>query len=282
MDMIQNRHSRAEATQAYVDAFAKWEEDRILAAIAAGADIHDAGRMPSPLMRALDLNLHKVADVLLPLSDLAYADEFGWSVLTSAAAHAKLPMLRAICEADDPRIIRHSGGVSAFMLAAEYGLMDNLAFLADQSDIHARDCFGLGALEFAAKGQSAEIIDYLLSLGLRATNPHGPNALMVAVSRRRSDLIEKLLPLSNIHEREPRKNQTALDMHIEEFLDSPIDEAPTLDLLAHASDLTAARNALQTADKNGVDLPSTRARIEQALLDADVPAQTSSKRPTPL
>lgn len=280
--MPQIIHPRSAATQAYVEAFSQWEEDRLIEAIRDGADITDGGRIPTPLMRALDLNLLEAAEVLFHLCDLTHVDELGWSVLTSAAAHANLPMLKAICAVDDPGIIRHSGGVSAFMCAAESGQMDKLVFLIDRSDIHARDCFGLGALEFAAKGRSLETIDYLLSLGLSTSNPHGPNALMIAVTRHHHELSEKLLPLSNIHEREPSKGQTVLDIQIEEFLDDPIEEARMLDLLAHESDLTAATHALQTAQNKGVDLPQTRARIERIALEANTAAGPASKRTAPL
>lgn len=180
-------------------AIESFDEEKALASLAEGlgrgCDMGGkiAGGRSIPLVRALGLRMERLARMLMPVSDLRWIDDYGWSVLSKAAEAGNLEVLTAAATVDDPSVVRHPGGVSALMCAAESGSLKCLAFLAPISPVFARDCYGLSALEFAAKGGEPRMIEACLRLGLRLRNPEGSTCLMLAGERGRARMLSEII-----------------------------------------------------------------------------------------
>ena len=282
-------------TEKFFAALHRYDEAGALAALRDGADPSgedeqaDPHRRTSSLGRALGMRMEELARELLPRSDLLALDHHGWSVLTSAASAGNLEALKAIAAVDDPGRIRHEGGVSALMCAAESGSMPCVEFLAPISNIFARDCYGLSALEFAAKTGSVEALRFFLDAGLPPDNPAGPSALSVAAERGRSEAVAFLLPLTDLARRcpVPRRGARLGETVLEELLRAPEDSPRALDLVARASPFEEAERAVAAAARAGVDLPTARAwtrSLREALdLESSVGgARSLASRPSAL
>lgn len=261
----------AQADESLIAALIDRDEAGAIAAIRRGADPRLGARLgaggeveelsgDTPLSIALRSDMPRLASMLLPGSDLLHADSDGWSVLGDAAAAGHMEVLRAAAAVDDPRATRHPGGVTALMQAAERGRMEAIEFLVPLSDLAARDRFGLGALEWAAKGWSLEALDFMLSAGLPVDPPgDGSTALMVAASRNRAKLVQRLLPLGDPWRVGGATSvagpEDALGMALEN------DAWECVDLLAALAPAWRAREAMDRGLAEGVPMPATRAAL---------------------
>lgn len=235
-----------------------------------------SGKRGSAMSLALRLAMPEAASRLLsraPAEALREIDSYGWSLLTQAARAGHLEALKLISAVDSPSVIRHPGGVSALMCAAEGGDMACVEFLLPLSDLRARDCYGLGPLEFAAKGRDPRVAEFFLAAGCPPNPPgDGANALMVAAERGRAEMVELLLPISELRRGSDDKGWTsALSLAMEN------EEWECADLIAQASPLEEAREAHRQGLEQGGRLIKTEARM--ALEEAR--ALEGSARPAP-
>jgi hypothetical protein len=97
------------------------------------------------------------------------------------------------------------------MKAAESGSRECFDFLAPISPVFARDCYGLSALEFAAKGYEPAMIGACLALGLPMLNPEGSTCLMVAGERGRAEMLVEIIGCEDAFE-PGAKNETVFSM----------------------------------------------------------------------
>lgn len=259
-----------EATNDFFVALYSAREDDALRALVRGASPFKRGSRggeESPLVASLSRGMEGVALVLAKRAsrgDLLWEDPYGWSPLTSAARAGSLDVLRIVAAVDDPAQCRHPGGVTALMCAAESGSLPCLEFLLPASDVEARDAFGLGALEFAAKGRSMAMLERLLGLGLSPDSRMGPTPLMVAAERGILELVERLLDVCDPLAEHPRDGQTALGIALAQIEMSPA----VADAIAAQCGVEAMGRALRVAAEAGVDLPRCgRALAEREALD---------------
>jgi ankyrin repeat protein len=242
-----------------IKALRRGADPRLGARLGAGGEVEEL-RGDTPLAIALRSNLPRLASMLLAGSDLLHADSHGWSVLGDAAAAGHMEVLRAAAAVDDPRATRHPGGVTALMQAAERGHMEAIEFLVPLSDLAARDRFGLGALEWAAKGRSLEAVDFMLTAGLPVDPPgSGSSALMVAASRNRAKLVRRLLPLGDPWRRGGATAVAGPEDAVGMALES--DAWECVDLLAALAPARRAREALDRGLAEGAAMPATRAAL---------------------
>lgn len=273
-----------QATLHFANALISGNEKEALEALANGAE-PAASYFPggeSALMRAIRQSFLSLTEKLLPLFDLTELTGDGWSPLTAAAEAGNLSALRAIAAVDNPRAIRHQGGVSALMCSAGSGSVDCARFLLPLSDPHARDCYGCGPLEWAAKNRfTLDTLNLFLELGLDPNAPGGYTALMVAAERGNRAAVERLIPLSDLDRLESPSNahttpRKAVEMAAEN------EQWECVDLLAAAGPAGEIALYARQALIAGERLPLCEARLAQEearLLDGAAGPAVGPARP---
>lgn len=232
--------------------------------------------LESALSMALRWAMPDLVSRLLPLTD--WARESDPELLLQAARSGHLEALKAICEHQNPRLIKHKGGVSALMNAASSDNIECAKFLIPLSDLNARDRFGHGPLEFAAHCRSVAMINFFLDAGLPPNPPgEGYNALLIAAERGRLALVERLLPISDLRRGSEANGWTnavvlALENEHWDCADaiseaSPLPEALAADKLSESMGVTLARASARAArqqagelDKVAISAPRAKPR----------------------
>lgn len=279
--MPPSQQNMTPADQRFKEALLSWDEPGCLLALDNGADplLKNAGLDASTLSMALRWAMPELASRVLPHSDLLESDGYGWTLLTQAARAGHLQALKAISAVDSPMIARHPGGVTALMCAAAGGSLECVEFLLPLSDLGARDCYGIGPLEFAAKGRSVEILRLFLEAGLPVNPPgHGSNALMIAAERGRLEAVEILLPMSDLRRGSATEGGTsALSLAVEN------EHWDVADILAEASPLAEALAAQEACRELGGRMAKTEARAareEALIIEKSTRSAPSRGRPT--
>ena len=117
-------------------------------------------------------------------ADIHQIDNDGWTALHDAATHAKSEIIEYLLSLGlKVNMVDNSGHTPLMCACCDGDRLDNIKTLIKQgADIHQIDVNGWTALHYAARDAKSEIIEYLLSLGLKVNmvDNSGQTPLMCA------------------------------------------------------------------------------------------------------